>query len=105
MKNKTESLKQLRALAADPEFKKKTPTEKLTAMLALANLADLENLGLVFNAKTFGERVGYSYDHVRRLCRAGKLKPAPVMHGRGKVWREYYFLPEHLEAVFASKPS
>lgn len=97
--------KTLEALVASPAFEKLEPTEKLVAMLRFKDINALITEGRVFNAKLFGERVGYSYDHVRRLCRAGKLHPAPVMLGAGKVWKEYYFLPEHIDAVFAARPS
>lgn len=95
----------LEALVASHAFKAMDPTEKLIAMLKVKPIEQLIAEDRVYNAKTFGERVGYSYDHVRRLCRAGKIKPAPVMLGAGKVWKEYFFLPEHIDAVFASRPS
>ena len=102
---KTKKPQNLDALVASNNFKKLSPTDKLVAMLRVKPLEVLISEGRVFTAKLFGERVGYSYDHVRRLCRAGKIKPEPVMLGQGKCWREYYFLPEHIDAVFAQKSS
>lgn len=97
--------KSIEALVARQDFKALTPTEKLVAMLKIKPLEALIADGRVYNAKIFGDRVGYSYDHVRRLCRANKIIPPPVMLGAGKVWKEYFFLPEHIDAVFAQKPS
>lgn len=95
----------LDALFKSRAFSSLSPTDKLVAMLKVEPLEKLLAAGHVYNARAFGERVGYSYDHVRRLCRAGKLDPAPVMLGAGKVWREYFFLPEHIDAVFAARPT
>lgn len=102
MKKKKMSLE---TLIASRAFARLSPTEKLVAMLKLTSIEQLVADGQVYSAKTFGERVGYSYDHVRRLCRAGKISPAPVMLGSGQVWREYFFLPEHIDAIFAARPS
>ena len=105
MKTKQKPAPSVEALVASPAYAKMTPTEKLVAMLKVKPLEQLIAEDRVYTAKTFGERVGYSYDHVRRLCRADKIKPRPVMLGAGKVWREYFFLPEHLDAVFAQRPA
>ena len=103
-RDKTHNVYPIEALLASPTYAKMTPTEKLVAMLKVKPLEALIAEGRVFTAKTFGERVGYSYDHVRRLCRAGKITPPPVLLGSGKTWKEYFFLPEHIDAVFSSKP-
>jgi len=100
---KLKSPKNLDALIASSAFEKLEPTDKLVAMLKIKSMEALIAEGHVFNARLFGERVGYSYDHVRRLARAGKFSPPPVMLGQGKVWKEYVFLPEHIDAVFARK--
>ena len=92
-------------LQAQPEYARLSPTDKLVSMLKIKPLGELIIAGHVYTAKIFGERVGYSYDHVRRLCRAGKIIPLPILLGSGKVWREYYFLAEHIDAVFANKES
>ena len=103
MKTKQKPAPSVEALVASPAYAKMTPTEKLVAMLKVKPLEALIAEDRVYTAKTFGERVGFSYDHVRRLARAGKINPKPVMLGSGKCWREYFFLPEHIDALFSSR--
>lgn len=62
----------------------------------ILSIDELVKRGELFDSDTAAQILGYSEQHLRRLCRA-----TPPRIGFVKRARAYYFTPSHLAAYFS----
>lgn len=102
-----EAMRKFDELTRSMAFKALNPARKLKAMLEFKSFDTLIEHGDLLNAQMFAARTGYTPQHVRRLCREGKI--SCIKRGyQGKSPQadeefQYFFLPEHVTAFFAAQ--
>lgn len=75
--------------------KLETPLE---TMLRSKTFEQLLIDGDIFDVKGASDRSGYTMQHIRRLCREGRL--AHINRGLNDEEVQFFFLPEHLTGLF-----
>ncbi len=84
-------------------YKDLLPDAKLTAMLKFKPFDQLLEDGNIFNVEGASQRVGYTTQHVRRLCREDRLPH--LTRGLTEAEVHIFFLPEQLDALFTYRKS
>ena len=76
---------------------RKTPANRLRAMLKTKAFSELVKAGVIVNVQTAAWQNNYSRQHVYRLVRAGKVKP--IVRGGS----QFFFFPDQFTALYAGK--
>lgn len=94
-------------LTRSKDYKKLNVEQKLQAMLAFADFKWLVENGYVLDVQAFAGKIGYTPQHVRVLCRGGKIDCLKRGYGASSPQAEeefqYFFLPEQYAAFFAAQ--
>ena len=71
----------------------------LEVMLQVKAFNDLITDGDIFTVKGAAKKLGYTPQHIRRLCRQNRLPH--IRRGVTENEFHFYFLPEHLTGLFS----
>lgn len=94
-------------LLRSSKYKSLAPTERLDAMLKYRTFKDLLEQKQVLDVQDLADRTGYTPQHVRVLCRQGKIDCIKRGYGaQSSIADEefqYFFLPEQAAGLFANQ--
>lgn len=94
-------------LLRSTKYKVSTPEQKLELMLEHRTFKELLAQGHVLTVGGFADKTGYTPQHVRVLCREGKIDALKRGYGAASAIAQeefqYFFLPEQVTALFAAQ--
>jgi hypothetical protein len=106
-KAKSEKANPFEKLLRSTKYKALPPCEKLTAMLSHRTFKDLLEQKHVLDVQDLAARTGYTPQHVRVLCRQGKIDCIKRGYGASSAQADeefqYFFLPEQAAGLFATQ--
>ena len=88
-------------------YKKSTVADKLNMLLEVMSFEDLLEEGILLDVQGMAAKTGYTPQHIRVLCRQGKLTCIRRGYGAASAQAEeefqYFFLREQVSALFSAE--
>lgn len=101
----TKPLPPFEKLLRGHRYKQSSPAEKLYLMLQYKTFAELRAQGHILDVQDLAGKTGYTPQHIRVLCRQGKIACLKRGYGASSAIAEeefqYFFLPEQAAGLFS----